>query len=533
MNAIEKSYTLTPETCDAVAEEILNACAAMGVARKEAQSCRLTAEECLLYWMDHGCAGKNVTLRITRRFLTPCVRLEAEGPSGNPFRAGDDALGEFCDALLVNLRLAPDYSYGDGRNRVLFRLSPKSPGQMATLGLVLAAAVAVGALGAAFLPAEARRTLLSAVVEPVYDTFFRLLSCIAGPMIFLSVAWGIYGIGDAGTFGRIGRRMMRTFILAVFLAAAFGSVCFPFLGPGFSGAAAQGGQLAGIAELILSFFPSSVAEPFVTGNTLQIIFLAVVVGIALLFLGSQTSSVARAIEQVNAMVQFLMRIISRLVPFVIFLVVVNLAWSDRLAILAAVWKLVAVFLPAAAVYVLAVVLWTAAAYRARPGTLVKKGLPTVLIALATASSAACFGSNVATSEEKYGVDRSLVRFGIPLGMVIHKPVSAIYNMALICFFADQYGVACSPTWLIAGVLICAILAIAAPPIPGGGTVAYSMLFLQMGIPADALALTMALDVVMDFVLTSLEMFLLPLMLVNISGRLALLDRETLRKSAGN
>ena len=209
MNAIEKRYTLTPETCDAVAEEILNACAAMGVERKEAQSCRLSAEECLLYWMDHGCAGKAVTLRIARRFLTPFVRLETEGPSGNPFRADDGELGEFCDALLVNLRLAPDYGYDGGRNRVSFRLSRRTPSQLATLGLVLAAAMLTGVLGAAFLPPDLRMTLLSAVIEPVYDTFFRVLSSIAGPMIFLSVAWGIYGIGDAGTFGRIGKRMVR------------------------------------------------------------------------------------------------------------------------------------------------------------------------------------------------------------------------------------------------------------------------------------------------------------------------------------
>ena len=146
-------------------------------------------------------------------------------------------------------------------------------------------------------------------------------------------------------------------------------------------------------------------------------------------------------------------------------------------------------------------------------------------------TAACFGSNVTACEEKFGVDSSLVRFGVPLGMVVHKPVTAIYNMALICFFAGQYSVACSPTWLVAGVLICALLAVAVPPIPGGGTMAYSLLFLQMGIPADALALALALAVVMDFLLTALEMFLLPLMLTNIAGRLAMLDRETLRKRA--
>lgn len=47
-------------------------------------------------------------------------------------------------------------------------------------------------------------------------------------------------------------------------------------------------------------------EPFATGNTLQIIFGAVVIGIALLYLGRQTRAIALGIEQVNTLVQFLM-----------------------------------------------------------------------------------------------------------------------------------------------------------------------------------------------------------------------------------
>ena len=58
--------------------------------------------------------------------------------------------------------------------------------------------------------------------------------------------------------------------------------------------------------MILDIFPGNVFSPFVEGNTLQIIFLAFVIGLSMIFLGQRTSSVARAVEQINHIIAFLM-----------------------------------------------------------------------------------------------------------------------------------------------------------------------------------------------------------------------------------
>ena len=79
--------------------------------------------------------------------------------------------------------------------------------------------------------------------------------------------------------------------------------------------------------MILGIFPSDILEPFASGNTLQIIFLAVVIGTALLFMQKQTREVAMIIGQINALVNFLMSLISHLVPFIIFMVMLSLIWS--------------------------------------------------------------------------------------------------------------------------------------------------------------------------------------------------------------
>ena len=188
---------------------------------------------------------------------------------------------------------------------------PKKPlGHFAVLGIVVAAALAVGLTGMFLFPDDLRGKVLETAINPVYNTFFRILGCIAGPMIFLSVAWGVYGIGDAATFGRIGRRMMIRYVGTTMIVCACCSVFYPLLGPGLSRDSNTLGKIGSIVELLLSVFPSTIIEPFATGNTLQIIFLAVVLGISLLYLGNKAISVARAIEQINMIVQYLMVIIS-------------------------------------------------------------------------------------------------------------------------------------------------------------------------------------------------------------------------------
>lgn len=531
MEAIKKNYSLTEQTCDETAELIAEFCDKVGTDNKDALRYRLSAEECLLYWMDNGLRDCRLNVQMGKFLRTPYIQIEAEGRALNPYSEENEDYGTYTKSVLVSLGLDPEYSYLKGRNRVRYRIKRKPLGQLTQLAIVIVSAAFIGLLGVYAFPESVRAAILAYLIDPLYNTFFNILGCIAGPMIFLSVAWGVYGIGDAATFGRIGKNMMLKYVGLVMLASVCSAAFFPVLGPSLSGGGGDGGQYESISGLILGIFPSTIVEPFETGNTLQIIFIGIVIGIALLYLGRQTSSLARAIEQVNILVQFLMEIISRLVPFVIFLVIVNMIWSGSLSVVATVWKLLLVLAAAFPAAAALFTLYTAARHRVNPAVLVKKSIPTVLIAFTTASSAAAFGSNVSTCEKQFGIDQSLIRFGIPLGMVMHRPITAIYNTLLIFFFANRFGVSCSIGWICVAVFISAIVSIATPPIPGGGAIAYSVMFSQMGIPEAALAVALAIDLIMDFVITAMEMYVLPLALINISAGLGLIDEDTLRSAS--
>ena len=311
---------------------------------------------------------------------------------------------------------------------------------------------------------------------------------------------------------------LRDTILITFLVVML--VVFLFLG-----------RFKGTLIVVLSIpiaLLGSLLYLFATGNTLQIIFVAFMVGIALLFLGQKTGSVAKAIEQINTLVQFLMDVISRIVPFLVFLIIVSFIWSRNYLILSSMWRF---FLALVAACVLAAVFYlcyTAARMKTSPVILLKKSLPNYLVATATASSAATFSSNMTACEKGFGIDSSLASFGIPLGMVMHKPVLGVYYALMSFFLARSYGVTCSLAWIDLAVFISAILAIATPPIPGGGAIAYALLLSQLGIPADALPFLLTIDIATDFLVTGFEMLILPLTLIRISHKLGVINTDILR-----
>ena len=63
-------------------------------------------------------------------------------------------------------------------------------------------------------------------------------------------------------------------------------------------------------------------------------------------------------------------------------------------------------------------------------------MPTMLIGLATASSAAAFRVNMKTCRSKYGIDDRICSFGVPLGMVMSKPTSVYVGCAVVAAISD-------------------------------------------------------------------------------------------------
>lgn len=506
------------------AEEFLSEC---GLERRDSLRLRLTIEETLLKYQEALGPEGTFSIRCVRRLGRSRVELAFPGERIDPALSQEETDSEVLRGLLVGMGAAPSWQYKNGLNLVSFAPPKKKPSQVLTLLASVVLAVVCGLLGL-LLPGEVRLFLSRDLVSPLFNTFMGLLTAVAGPMIFLSVAWGIYSIGDTATLGRVGSRMIGRFlIISLLVGVGMLGLSLPLFSLSSSGDTSF--RFRELLDLVLDIVPGNFFTPFTESSPTQIIFVAVLIGLALLVLGSKTAVAASFVEQSNYIVQFIMEGISALVPLFIFCSIFTMICNQNFTVLAGAWKWPLLTLLGEAAVTAVYLLTVSVRKKVGVGTLVKKLLPTFLICLSTASSSAAFSTNMETCERDLGIDKRIINFGVPLGQVVFMPGAIIMFLTSGLCMGELYRVEMSPGWLVTALLISVVLAVASPPVPGGGLTCYTMLFAQLNIPAEAVSIAITLDVVLDFVVTAVNVLCLQTELVELAGGLDMLDVKTLRK----
>ena len=183
-------FILNPAAIDKIADIVVEYCSDSEIEKRISTRCRLSVEEILLQWIDKYGEGAPLTLTTRKRLGKTQIQLEIEGQIFDPFRENTKTIGEFSSGMLKSLGLSPDYTYSDEKNKFTFKLKKKPKNPLFTLLKSLVIAVLLGYAGL-LLPDGIRFLLVDNIITPINDTFLDILGCAAGPMIFLSVAWGI------------------------------------------------------------------------------------------------------------------------------------------------------------------------------------------------------------------------------------------------------------------------------------------------------------------------------------------------------
>ena len=164
-----------------------------------------------------------------------------------------------------------------------------------------------------------------------------------------------------------------------------------------------------------------------------------------------------------------------------------------------------------------------------PMLLLKKVLPSFMVAFTTASSMSAMPLSMKTCTEQLGVRKSTVSFAYPLGTVIYMPASIASFTVVALTFASICQVEVNLSWVLRAIFTVTMLVIAMPPIPGAGLLVYTVLFAQLGIPSEAMVLATAIDVAVDYCNTGFNVLFLILQVVWQGKTLGCLDHEVLLK----
>ena len=530
MKTQTKTVRLDRPGVDAASETIRSWMELAGVTQRDVLRIRLAMEELLNRISEHGEGRVEAELRFRRRIGEWRLYVFYDGDRFDPAGQKECDVDAWTADLLARTGFVPSWRWRARRNELLVRIpSGKRRPERVMLGCAVAA-ILVGLLGN-YLPEAVKTAAADYVLSFLSDGFLRLLGSFIGLMVFFSIITGVCGIGSSANLGRIGKLMISRFVGLTFLNTAACVFMVRFFFPLGRGTGSGSAQVSAILKIILEVIPSNPVQPFMEGNTLQIVFLAAIVGSVLLLTGSETEGLRRLAFQAETVVRRCVTGVCMFLPIYIFSSLVMLFWRSGTGILLTIWKPVAVCLVFCFILLAVYLAAVCRKFRVKASVLLPKLMPDFVIGLSTASSSVAFPTTMEINETKLGIDPSFSRTAVPVGSILFAGILSALYVTIGVFLAESCGVAADTVWWVILLLVSALLAMATPPVAGGVISCLSIILLQLQIPQDGLALGVTLVMLLDFPTTAVRIMMLHLETILQADRLGLLDREILRSRA--
>jgi Na+/H+-dicarboxylate symporter len=360
--------------------------------------------------------------------------------------------------------------------------------------------------------------------------FLLAIQFVVVPLVVASVIRGIAGGQGGKGLGRLSTLTIGFFLSTTLIAVVIGLGTAGLIDPGRfveaetvqtalgdaqpppeTGELRRGlPQPEEIPEMIVSLFPRDPLTTFVSGNMLQIVITASIIGIALMSMPlPQSRPLLDLMASVQATCMVIVQWVLLFAPLAVFGLLAHITARVGLSALIG-----------TGVYVLTVMLGLLlllAAYlaivtllaRRSPLAFLRAAREAMLLAFSTSSSAAVMPVTMTTAEEKLQVQSAVSRFVVPLGTTINMGGTALYQGVATLFLAQIFGIDIGLSGMILVVVMATGAAIGSPGTPGVGIVILATILNSVGIPAEGIAIILGVDRLLDMCRT----------VVNVSGDL--------------
>ena len=339
-------------------------------------------------------------------------------------------------------------------------------------------------------------------IKPFGVIFLNLLKFIVVPIVLFSIMAGIVSMSDIKKVGSIGIKTVIYYLCTTAFAIAAGLAggylfksFFPMIET--SELSYEASDTVPFMDTLVNIFPSNFIAPLSEGTMLQIIVMALFIGIAIILVGDDAAPVVKGINAFNAIFMKVMELILMLSPIGVFCLICPVMAVNGTTILG---SLAMVLLAAYVCYLahMAVVYSIAVKTMGNlsPFTFFKEHWTTMIFAFSSSSSVGTIPINLKGCE-KLGVDKEVASFVLPLGATINMDGTAIYQGVCAIFIASCYGIDLTPSQIITIVLTATIASIGTAGVPGAGMVMLAMVLSSVGLPLDGIALVAGIDRIFD------------------------------------
>ncbi|WP_325053060.1 C4-dicarboxylate transporter DctA [Thermomonospora amylolytica] len=291
--------------------------------------------------------------------------------------------------------------------------------------------------------------LVGSGLEPLGTTFVNAIKMLIPPVIFLTVVSGIAGVADLRGVGRVGLKALVYFEVVTTVALVLGLVAVNVFRPGagvharpeqiqVTGKAAgyiQEGENQSWWHFLTDLVPSSIVGAFAEGNVLQVLFFAVLFGIAVKALGPAGAPITAGVNHLSAAIFKVLSYVMYAAPVGAFGAMAYTIGTYGISTLTSLGKLIALFYGTSVFFVVVVLGGIAMANRVNLFRLLRYLRDELLIVLGTSSSESVL-PQLMRKLENLGAPRQIVGLTVPTGYSFNLDGTSIY-LTLAAGFVAQ------------------------------------------------------------------------------------------------
>lgn len=356
--------------------------------------------------------------------------------------------------------------------------------------------------------------LVEGILYVVGQGFIKLMKMLVVPLVFCSLVCGSMSIGDTKKLGTVGVRTLAFYLattaLAVTVALTVGNILDPGVGLDMSAVQSNAAEVetmesTSLTSTLLNIIPDNPIGSLASGNMLQIIVFALIVGIILAKLGERAETVSNFFTQFNDVMMEMTMMVMSLAPIGVFCLIsrtfATIGFSAFIPLAKyMIGVMLALVIQCFVVYLGMLKIFTGL----NPIKFIKNFFPVMAFAFSTATSNATIPMSIDTLAKKMGVSKKISSFTIPLGATINMDGTAIMQGVAVVFAAQAFGIELGLAEYITVIGTATLASIGTAGVPSVGLVTLTMVFNSVGLPVEAIGLIMGIDRILDMARTAVN-----------------------------
>ena len=343
-------------------------------------------------------------------------------------------------------------------------------------------------------------------LKPFGDAFVKAIKVVVGPIIFTTIALGIAQMRDIRHVAHVGLKALVYFELASTLALVIGMVVGNVwqIGTGINAdpaafdpkaveAYAKVAKNTGLSEFFLSIIPNSFVEPFVKGDIMPVLFVAVLLGFGLSLAQDRGRPVVVFLESASSALFGMVRIIMYCAPIAALCAMAFTVGKYGLRTLLDLGQLVASVYVVCILFVLIVL---GAVLRVSGFGIIRvlNYFKDEILFVLAATSAETMMPRSMQKLERLGVSREVVGLVMPGGFSLNMDGTAIYMTMSVLFLANAFNVHLTIWHQLSVLLVMLFTSKGAAGVTGGGFIALAAtLPVVDAVPVAGIALLLGAD----------------------------------------